>query len=85
LSAQALINIIQNPVTYNRLRALIKLVNDKQFTRKEIYQEVKKLELKPYEFFHIVKYVNEPDLLMNELATLELIADNLLDEYNGNC
>jgi hypothetical protein len=79
VSAQTLINVLASQDTYIRLRALIKLSVDKTFTRRQIYDEVKKLGLKPYEFARICKLTKEPDLLYNELSMLELIADNLLD------
>lgn len=46
--------------------------------KEQINEGVKKLGLKPAEFSKIVKYSkDDSDLLMNELATLELIQDHL--------
>lgn len=79
MSAEVLINILQQESTRNRFKALIQLSKDRTYTIKQIYTEVKHMGLKPFEWYQILKYVNNPEILYNQLAMLEQISEHLLD------
>jgi len=54
-----------------------KQVQDEELKR--INEELKKIGLKPAELAKVVKYKREQDLLMNELESLNIINDHLID------
>ena len=86
MSSQVLIDIIQDEKSLSALNDLIERARAIELSqaylgldKKLLLDDVKLLGLKPMEFNKIVKYKLNEELLMNELATLELINDNLMD------
>lgn len=86
MSSQVLIDIVQDEKSLSALNDLIERARSIESSqaylsldKKLLMDDVKLLGLKPMEFNKIVKYKLNEELLMNELATLELINDNLMD------
>lgn len=78
MSAQIMISILSNAQSIIKLKSLIQLSNENKYEMRYLADEAKKLGLKPFEWYEILKYINNSELLFNQLTMLELIVDNLL-------
>lgn len=86
IASQQLIDIIKDEISLNVLNDLLEKARDLatsqsflDIEKRLLMDDVKLLGLKPAEFSKIVKYKLNEELLMNELTTLELINDHLMD------
>ena len=85
MATQQLIDLVQDEASVNVLLNLLSkyhLLDAEQqmldIEKKSVMDDVKLLGLKPAEFHKMRKYKLNDELLMNELAFLEIINDHLM-------